>query len=251
MADWHGDRLRLDADLRELGHRLDVPPAPDCSRAVRTRLEAPAHAGWSRRLAAAAAVLIVLCVAVAASPEVRASVAELFRFAGVEISTGPAPKPHGAGGLPGRENKDLAEARDLATFPVYAPAGLGTPDKVTVSGGRPPRVVSLIYRAGPGRPSSGSHGVAGRLDEFNGTIGPVLRKWVSVGEVHPVRVDGHRGMWTRGPHEVAYVDRHGQWHTASARLAGNTLIWQVGKVTLRLEGHFTRNEAIEVARSIG
>ena len=52
------------------------------------------------------------------------------------------------------------------------------------------------------------------------------------------------------PHDVTYVDRDGVERTATTRLAGPTLVWQSGAVTYRLEGLPTKEEAVEVARSV-
>jgi hypothetical protein len=56
-------------------------------------------------------------------------------------------------------------------------------------------------------------------------------------------------VWIPAPHVVEYLDRHGVVHSESAHLARRTLIWQVGSVTLRLEGGFTREQALAVAGS--
>lgn len=80
---------------------------------------------------------------------------------------------------------------------------------------------------------------------------PAFEKYAAVGDdVELLSVDGHQGAWVLGPHPVHYVGRDGEWYEESARLAVNTLIWQVGDVTLRLEGDFAKGEALAVARSL-
>jgi hypothetical protein len=46
-----------------------------------------------------------------------------------------------------------------------------------------------------------------------------------------------------------FSDRDGVFHDSRARLAANTLVWQDGDVTLRLEGDLTKEEALRIARS--
>jgi hypothetical protein len=98
-------------------------------------------------------------------------------------------------------------------------------------------VVTLTYRGG-----------TVSLDEFDGAVDLVFFKtapdarWVEVGAVS--------GIWLPGPHAVTYVDRDGVEHTASARLAGPTLIWVAGAVTYRLEGLATPEEARAAALSL-
>lgn len=50
---------------------------------------------------------------------------------------------------------------------------------------------------------------------------------------------------------LAFRDRDGQFRENTARLAGKTLLWQLGDVTLRLEGELSKEEALRIARSAG
>ena len=246
------DDIRLESALRDLGTRLDVPPRPDVTAAVRARLVVTPvrRTRWRRWAAAAATALIAFVTAFTVSPAVRATVEHLLSFAGVELRQEPAPPPGLQAPLPGERTVDLAEARRLAAFPVLVPAALGPPDEVRVSDGRPPRVVSLIYRPGVGRPASGPEGIAVRVDEFDGRIGPVFEKFVAMSGGERVRVGAGEGVWIPGPHEVLYVDRSGEWRTETARLAARTLIWQQDDVTFRLEGQSTVDEALHIAGTV-
>lgn len=237
------EQERLDEELRALGSRLDLAPPPDpaaMATAVRTRLAAPTAAraaAWPRRVAVAVVVLCAGAALVAFSPQVRDGIVALLRFAGVEIgqssqqvplSTLPAP-------LPGERVVSLAEARRLAAFEVRVPAALGTPDQVLVSDGTPPRVVSLVYPRA-------------RVDQFDGSLDlAYFKKISSSDQLHWEDVNGEPALWVEGPHAVGYVGRDGRFRLEEARLAGNTLIWQVGTTTLRLEGDFSRAEALRIA----
>ena len=251
------DDDRLETVLRDVGRRLDVPPPRDMAATVRARIEArPARRRIRIRrtyrvIATACAVLIVATsTAAAASPQVRAAVVSVLRFAGVEVHRGSGPVPSlsaTAAPLPGERVVDLATARALSAFPIRVPGTLGLPDEVTVSDGTPPRVVSLIYRGGPGRPAAGAGGVALRIDEFEGQLAPLFKKIVFIGPGAPVSVGQAAGYWIPGPQEVFYVDRNGQQQTQTAHLAADTLVWQVGDLTLRMEAAFTEDQALAIA----
>jgi hypothetical protein len=100
-----------------------------------------------------------------------------------------------------------------------------------------PRVVSLRY---PGA----------RVDEIDGRIAPVFEKFTRAEDVVQTTVEGARALWVPRPHPVLYVDRLGIIREESARLAARTLIWERGDVTYRLEGDFTRQQAVTIAASI-
>lgn len=250
----------LATELRALGGRLDyVPAAPDpeaVAAAVRSKLSEPDQTrgraaaarphrrAWPRRVAIAVAAVCLGAALVAFSPQVRDGITTLLRFAGIEVgrSTQPAPASSlpTARPLPGERTVSLAEARRLAGFEVQVPAALGDPERVLVADGTPPRVVSFEY-AGPAR-----------LDQFDGTMDVAyFKKLWSEGELSWEDVNGQTALWVEGPHAVGYVGRDGTFRLEEARLAANTLIWQAGGTTLRLEGDFTRAEALDIAESTG
>jgi hypothetical protein len=246
----------VEAELRELGRELDVPPAASPAPAVRQRLEGPAvrrpHLAprrtgilrrWRPAWRAALIVVAVLAALLVATPQGRAMVAHVLRFAGIELQQepGPAPSPRNSAALPGERRMSLAEARQHVSFPILVSAALGRPSEVVVSDGG--RVASLIYRRTP-------YGLV-RMDEFAGHLDPVFfQKFIHLGDVTQVRVNGRKGLWIKGPHELVYVTRDGTPAFASARLTtGNTLIWGTRQVALRLEGNLTKTEALAIAGS--
>jgi hypothetical protein len=246
----------VEAELRELGRELDVPPAASPAAAVRQRLEGPAvrrpHLAprrtgilrrWRPAWRAALIVVAVLAALLVATPQGRAVVAHVLRFAGIELQQepGPAPSPRNSAALPGERRMSLAEARQHVSFPILVSAALGRPSEVVVSDGG--RVASLIYRRTP-------YGLV-RMDEFAGHLDPVFfQKFIHLGDVTQVRVNGRKGLWVKGPHELVYVTRDGTPAFASARLTtGNTLIWGTRQVALRLEGNLTKTEALAIAGS--
>jgi hypothetical protein len=246
----------VEAELRELGRELDVPPAASLTGAVRQRLEGPAAQSsqparrgpgilrrWRPAWRAALIVAAVLLALLVATPQGRAVVTHVLRFAGIELQQepGPAPSPRNSAALPGERRMSLAQARRHVSFPILVPEALGRPSEVVVSDGG--RVASLIYRQTP-------YGEV-RMDEFAGHLDPVFfQKFIQVGDVTVVRVNGRKGMWVKGPHVLMYITRDGTPAAASARLTtGNTLIWGAPQVALRLEGNLTKTEALAIASS--
>jgi hypothetical protein len=254
---------RLEAELRELGDWLDVPPAPDLRAAVRTRLAAPtptrlasltrlgspapvaalrrrARPRWVAALAAAVATVVVVAV-----PPARAAVSDavtgLLRFAGVEVRRdGPRGLPRTPLPLPSAGPVTLDEARRAAHFPVRLPAALGAPEQVLVADPAPdgaPRIVSLLYRGG-----------AVRVDEFDGRLD--IRYVKVAADARFLEVGGEPAIWLPTAHPLFYTDRQGVLHEESARLAGPTLVWTRDGVTYRLEGIATLDEATAIARSV-
>jgi hypothetical protein len=274
----------LAAELLEIGRHLDVPPPPDVRTAVRARLAEPpppsphlfrrlvlrrlgaavagwpgrwAVATWPARAVAVAAVLAVLAGSVAAaSPRARAAIADFFSIGPIRVHSGPPPPPvapspaPGLGDLPpGTRTATLAEAQARAPFRIGIPGALGPPDEVLVPEYGPGLVVALRYGPGPGRPPAHASAVAVELAEVAGTIGGFAEKYLGGGAVERVDV-GDAGWWIPAPHVLVYAGPDGSLQFQEPRLAGRTLIWQQGAVTYRLEGAFSKERAVETARSL-
>jgi len=271
--------LDLEPALRDLGAHLDFPATPDLAAAVATRLrEAPApvmpeprargllarlprRPAWRRlALAGLAAVLLAAAVLVV-SPGTREAVARRLGLRGVEVRLGgerPAPtvttRPGARLELGLGEQVTLGEARHRVAFPVRVPtaAGFQRPDAAYVNtqpeGGR----VDLVYRARPGLPPSPYTDAGLLITQFQGTLTPdFTKKVVAGGLVEEVRVAGQPGYWFSGePHFFTYQDRRGDIADEQTRLAGNTLVWQSGPQTLRLEGQLSKQEALRIAESM-
>ena len=219
-------RYFLDLSEAETAEVLGVPRGTVKSR----------HSRALERLRRAAVVfalvLAALGVGAAVSPQVRAAIERVLRFAGVEVRHGslPAPAPPAGSALPGERVMSLADARRSVRFPITVPPNLGTPLEVTVSDQG--RVVSLKFGAGD------------RLDEFDGRLDDVFTKIVYGADPVDVTVDGAPGWWIAGPQDVVYRDRTGSVVTATAHRTDGTLIWQVGAVSYRLEGITGRARAV-------
>ncbi|MHB1090076.1 MAG: hypothetical protein ACYC0U_03215, partial [Ilumatobacteraceae bacterium] len=77
--------------------------------------------------------------------------------------------------------------------------------------------------------------------------GPIMQKRLgSSTSIIEVDVAGHLGLWIDGaPHQVMYET--GDGNVVVERVAGNTLLWEVGDVLYRLEGFDNLDDAIEFA----
>ena len=255
MADRAGWLDAVESELRAVGRDLDVPPARDLTVVVRQRLERRAvrryhvpglRTGALRRRPVWRAVLVVVAALLAvliATPQGRAVINHVFRFAGIELRQEPGPvgSPARSPSLPGERSTALEKARHQVSFPILVPTALGQPTQVVVSDAG--RVVSLIYSRTP-------YGLV-RMDEYAGQVDQIyFEKLVHFSDVTQVKVNGTPGLWIKGPHELLYVTRDGSTVIASARLTtGNTLIWGTRRAALRLEGNFGQATALAIANS--
>jgi hypothetical protein len=225
----------LDAALRELGRQVEFPPTPDLASAVRTRLGE--RRWWRRPVGIALAVLVVALGAALAVPAARTALLDWLGLRGVSIvrveHLPPAPV---IGHLDLGRPVTLAEARSRAPW-ILVPSE--SPDRVYVSAAIPGGKVSLLW----GTPAN----VRLLLTEFRGEA--FVQKLIAPdAKVEPVDV-GDSGAWLDQPHVLTYRDRYGRFREDTARLAGKTLLWQQGEVTLRLEGELSKEKALQIARS--
>ncbi len=245
------DHEALVHDLMLLGRGASVPgPSADLARSVLDRVEplpTPATSGpshWSRRLVdlgsswrrRAVVAGVAVLVALLATPPVRAAVADWFGFAGVIVQRGPSRGDEAPPPPPVEGRMTVVEAAGLVDFVLLVPADLGEPDAVDVSEDRV--IVSMSW--------STAEGVV-RLDQFDGRLDFAMAK-TSPG-VEYAAVGGTDGLWFERPHDVVILDDEGRPRTESARLAGHTLIWPVGDVTMRLEGDLSLARAVEIGES--
>lgn len=238
----------LERSLVLLGRELEVPETPDvASRVVAGLGRAPRRTPARRRLALAfAAVLAAALLATLAIPDARSALARLFGIGAVRIELVDELPPVAADPveleLTLGERVSLVQARRRAGFPLLelaeAPSSVHLGERGTVwfvHG--PPTAVRLLVAQTPG--------VA--VDE------PALfKKLATQGtEVADVTVRGARGFFLSGrPHLVFLVDASGEVVGESARLAQQVLVWEEDGRTVRLEGDFSREEAIALAEEL-
>lgn len=259
----------LEAELRALGRTVTVEPVPD-DLADRVLARIPARrphpvrrflrrtvldARARRRLIAV--IIAALIVGLLITPPVRAAVIEWLQVGGIVFRSAPAPVPPQSsvqsptrspsppriGGPIMIEVADIDRARSMIKFPIGLPTGLGRPSRVAVSEDR--RLVEVEFSTGTGRIL---------LSQFEGTMAMFIKR--SWDKLIKVDVAGSTGVWLPGPHTISYVDAEGVEHTDQARIAGPTLAYETRPngaahpITVRLEGDFDRQRAIDIAESI-
>ncbi len=267
------DDATLERTLEDIGRSLAYAAPLDLRRNVLARIAAaptPAPRWWVRiaspvhglrpALAALAVLLLALALAI---PAVRAAAGEVLRFGGIEIfrvpaTTAPArpaspkgtvaPSPSPAFGTP----VTLVDARARAGYPIAVPTdpALGLPDEVYVRALRDNATqVTLVYRQRVGIPVSPFAGVSAVVVYLPGTFERgFLGKVAGPGtQVELVTVNGAEGAWLSGqPHQLLY--RTGsQTDSDELRLAGNTLVWQQGPTTVRIEAAVDQATALRIA----
>ncbi|MGZ4187004.1 MAG: hypothetical protein ACXVUE_03650 [Solirubrobacteraceae bacterium] len=239
----------LEQQLIELGSALEIPEAPDLVAAMRDRLSNhparrrlrwPTFRGQRRTVVLGIALAVLLAGTAAAIPPVRHAIERVFGINGAVVERvpqlPPLPKTAGARLHLGRPIP-VADARHAASFTaLLPPSGVSAAYVANdVAGGR----ISLV---------------AGRLlvIEFRGGSRPFILKMIAVGtHVIRARVGGDSAAYLEGaPHEVFFLDAHGNPRTDDVRLAGNVLLWQHGSLTLRIEGARSLRDAVAVAQSL-
>jgi hypothetical protein len=250
----------LERALTELGAFVASPPEPDLTRAVRARIEAApkprpgVHVHpwlWTRRSIVIAAALFVLACGIA--------VGSYLGVRGVRIRVVPTPTPtpsptvsFAVGGVLGLGAPvSLEQVAGLVDFPVRVPSALGRPDEVYLSPALRGGGVWMLYRPRPGLPESKSSDAGLLLLQFEGSFTRAsMGKLVGEGQLRDVTVGGEHGFWVEGAHTVGYVGASGDYIPDTLRIADNTLLWQVGTVTFRLESALSLEESIRIAESI-
>jgi hypothetical protein len=254
----------LELELRALATEPWAPPTPDLAPAVTTRLRAtpcpvgggrPWRAGPRRALVAAVAALVVLPAAAMAISPVREQVLDWLGISSVEIERVPRLPPGVAARAPELGRRvSLEEARRAVSFTVRVPAALGTPDQIGVERDIPGGRVNFAYVPGAGIPRDALTGLGLFVSQLEGggttkyiakLIGPDTR-------LRRLTVAGAPAAWITGtPHGVIYEDRGGTVHTDPPRLSGNVLLFERGRVVVRLEGKLPLARMLEIARSMG
>ncbi len=268
-------RLRAMTD-RELGRalvdagaHLAVPPLPDLAPAVaravvaaperrgargrtalatlRDLVRPPGASSRRRALALAVALLVLLAGAAIATGLAVRGVRLLFREEPVPTSAAPIGSRLGLG-----ERVSLPEADAGVAFDLVVPT-LGPPDEVWLSDAATGGLVTFVYAPSDRLPELGRSGVGMLLSQFAGrTDAPSIEKEILSGtEVVEVEVNGEPGYWITGqPHAVRFLDSEGREVPPGPRLAGDTLIWQRGPLTLRMEVTLPLEAALGLAESV-
>ena len=235
---------RLEERLGRLAADFEWPPTPDLAAAVSRRLghaAVPPSRALGRVLWPALAAAFLVAIAVAATPGPREVVAGWLGLTRVTVKVAPrlpSPLPSSTADG-GRRQVSLAEARTSVAFPVLVPSGLVT--AVYLLDGPPGGEVQFEVAGGALVTEAG-----GSFDER--ILGKVLGPGTEVSAT-PVR--GRPGAWIHGaPHGVAYLDSQGGFRLETLRVAGDVLVWEEGRVVIRVEGAHGEADALAVAAGL-
>jgi hypothetical protein len=249
-------RALIEADLRALGNQLDAELGDvDLAAAVTERLAAPPTPvrprARPRRRRFAIALVAGLVIGTAAVPSARAAVTNFLDIGAVRVHREPPPGPVSTTtDLQLGQRTTLEAARTRS--PVVVPAdALGPPDEVwltEVGGGG----VSLVYHAGPGLPPAKHTRLGLLVQEFAGEHQGTVNKYLSTGaRAQAVSVAGAEGIFiSGGDHYLFYEAATGAEVYEAGRLVGNALIFQLGPMTIRLEGDLPLDRMVAIAESL-
>ncbi|MHB8508098.1 MAG: hypothetical protein ACYDGR_05535 [Candidatus Dormibacteria bacterium] len=263
----------LESALRAAGRGLAYPPTPNLGPAVVATVgalpaRAPRRAWRPGRSGFAVALAILAAVATLLVPQARDTVAGWLHLRGLRVETvprGTLPSPSAPGSPAAGDLRDqldrrldlrgrvtLARAR-AAGFATALPASLAAPDRVYLETTPLGSQVSLLYYPSANLPPSTDPGVGLLLTVTRTTLETAfIRKFVEGDNttIDIVRVHGADAVWIGGhPHAVFLSAPGGDLNAAALRLAGNTLVWQQGDLTFRLEAGLDRTAAVALADS--
>jgi hypothetical protein len=244
------DERNLEARLVDLGAHIEYPAVPALTSLVRERIVAtPPHLSWWRRPAVlvAAAAVTIAALGVVAVPTSREAVADFLGIDGIRISFDDPPvgEPVGTELALGKR-VTFEEAQGHVGFDLKVPSRLGEPDDVYLNRYAPGGEVTFVYEPREGLPEAAESGVGALLTQFEGDNEvPAIKKKFADGDtgVIPVTVGDAPGFWIDGAHHL--YPPH-----ATARVAGKTLLWQVGEISYRLEVDASLERALAIAESL-
>jgi len=281
MADLTDDRLGL--ALQELSAFVAIPsrggPSADPARRARLRIEQRASRparSWLGSLhvprlgrGLVFALIAVLAIAVAAAavglglPGIRfvpaPSEGPSASPSRAATSGSPSPRTTPTTAATGPLGFDLglgdpiavADVKTTADFAVILPPAetVGPPSTAWLLDGR----LALIWPASSSLPVTQSpgivtdpRGVPRSVDE--GYFAKVIEQGTVV---TTIQIDGNAGYWISGqPHEIVYVNPHGDPVFDSRRSVGDTLLWARDGITYRLETGLGQEGAIGLAESL-
>jgi hypothetical protein len=232
----------LELNLRELGGEIAWPATPQLRldlEPARRRFAFPAL----RPLALGFAILLAALAGVLAlSPGARSAFLEIFRLKGATVELVETLPDVPTQRVDFGEEVDRDEAEQRVGFELLGLDGVD-PDAVFVLDDR---MASLVY-GDPERPRL-------VLSQLRGGVydGFVKKAGEAGTRVEEVTVGDELALFVSGDeHFVMFFDETGAITDERTFLAGNVLLWNRGEMLFRLEGDMTREEAIELAESVG
>ncbi len=250
----------LEQRLSELGQAIQFPETPAFVVSVRRRLS-PARPPYfdPRRLAIAAAILVVAIGALLAFPTTRDAIAGFFGLKGVLIQRVPSLASPGStrGGSAGQrlnlgQPSTFAAAQGALPYAIAYPHSLGPPDAVYLVQPVDRHAVALVWNPSQDLPQAGKTGVGALLIEFPGRVQPdfFMKELGPDATLEPVNINASPGYWIGGkPHGFFFLDTQGVPQEDTFRLAGNTVLWDQGSLTIRIESGLSKAAALALANS--
>jgi hypothetical protein len=232
----------LERRLLEAASQYPFPPTPDLREEVLRRLPRRRPIGWRKPAVAVPIVVAAIGAVVALSPSARSAFLDWFdAIPGVRIArVEKLPRSELLPALDFGRRVPLERARNAVGFELRLPSGVGRPTAAYLD--RDPTGESVATVAYDSRLVV----TEWRSREL------LFYKLVGRGtRVEPVEVGRTSGVWiTGGDHAVFYLGGNGAEYSRDGRLAGNVLLWQEHGVGYRLEGRFSRERALELARTL-
>ncbi len=267
------DRVTL--ETRFLAQRSEAETAAELGVPIGTVKSRSNRALKHLRLVLAALAIVI---AVLVIPPVRKAVADWLGLRGVRIEKPSPPlvntttttvqslpvaasstSPNGDTIPPGfGRSTTLTTARQLVPFAFSVPhvASLGDPSDVSVDTSVADGLVTLWWRETahgpiPTNPANPLWALA--FSAFRGSVNDqAFVKILPEGTtVVAANVNGDSGYWISGfPHDLNITARDGTYGSMTSRLAGNTLLWQHGDVTYRIEANIDQAAALALALTV-
>jgi len=247
----------IEARLQQVAPHFPYPPTPNIAGSVRRQLTAKSTGTkWpARRLAWAAAIVLLILAGLWSVPQVRAAVVEFLQLGAVRIFLAeptPTPTPRSPTAAPAASSTPtpvasllnlagettLAQARAQVDFPIHLVPNLGPPDAVFVQNLNGP-VVVLVWLE-PDRPEQ----VHLSLHQLGSDA---LVKKVQPEVIEETTVNGQPALWTEGPYLLQLKNRD---YDLQRLVEGHVLIWTEGEITYRLESNLSLAEATRIAESL-
>ena len=246
---------RLEQALVRAGKAITYPPTPAIAVRVRQELRprASPRIAWLPRpvLVALTAVVIALALLVA-FPETREALAQWLGLRTIRIiPVTPTPTVPLVPSLTRQAGKvqccetTLADAQARSRFTILLPPS-DAPSRVHFQElptfGPGAQQLILVF----GDPNAPRYTLYEATNFLYG-------KLVSGGTiVEETRVQQERALWFSGmPHVLVYLDARGQPQFETERTVyANTLAWEMGQVTFRLESNLSKEEAVRLAESL-
>jgi negative regulator of sigma E activity len=250
---------KLERALYRAGETVPYPPTPALAARVRANLENESHRRVVRSPRYAFAIIVAIVLAIVllvAFPDAREAIGQMLGLRSIQIipvtptptlsrdqvatpTSFVAPTPSQCC------ETTLADAQARSKFKILLPSNQ-TPSRIffqtLADFGSGAQQIILVY----GDPR------APRFTMYQAT-NFLYGKIVSGGTViEETQVAGQRALWMTGaPHLLVTLDARGQPRFDMERsVTANTLAWEMGDVTFRLETDLSKEEAIRFAESL-